>query len=467
MLSGPAEPRLDDVFAHVDANQASFVERLAGWVRTPSVSATGQGMPEAAGHARDLVAAAGLDATVAGTDGWPLVLGHRAGPPGAPTVLVYGHYDVQPPDPLDAWASPPFEPEVRDGRLYGRGGADNKGQHLAQLLAVESLLAARSELPCTVKVLLDGEEEIGSPHLAGFAAAQRELLAADLVVWSDGPVDPGGGWRLVFGVRGIASFELRARGANRSLHSGNWGGVAPNPLWTLVHLLATMKDPEGRITVDGFGDEVEPLGAAELAALDRLPVDVEAVKADLGLERLDAPVERGFAERLAAWPTLTINGLHGGYGGQGTQTVLPAEAVAKCDVRLVHAQRADDVYGKLEAHVRRHAPGVELVRQGSMEPSRTPMDSAWTAPIRAGMAAAQGAEPLLVPVLGGSLPLHVFTGVLGLPTFGIPLGNPDQANHAPNENLDLERFHTGIKTAAAVLAKLGFLEGSSSGTMAW
>jgi acetylornithine deacetylase/succinyl-diaminopimelate desuccinylase-like protein len=465
-VSATAGPRLDDVFAHIDANRASFVERLAGWVRTPSVSATGQGMPEAAGHARDLVAAAGLEATVAGTAGWPLVLGHRAGPPGAPTVLVYGHYDVQPPDPLDAWASPPFEPEVRDGRLYGRGGADNKGQHLAQLLAVESLLATRGELPCTVKVLLDGEEEIGSPHLAGFAAAERELLAADLVVWSDGPVDPGGGWRLVFGVRGIASFELRARGANRSLHSGNWGGVAPNPLWTLVHLLATMRDAQGRITVDGFGDEVEPLGPAERAALDRLPVNVEAVKADLGLERLDAPVGRGFAERLAAWPTLTINGLHGGYGGQGTQTVLPAEAVAKCDVRLVHAQRAGDVYDKLEAHVRRHAPGVELVRQGSMEPSRTPMDSAWTAPIRAAMAAAQGAEPLLVPVLGGSLPLHVFTGVLGLPTFGIPLGNPDQANHAPNENLDLERFHTGIKTAAAVLAKLGLSQGSSSGTMA-
>jgi acetylornithine deacetylase/succinyl-diaminopimelate desuccinylase-like protein len=465
-LSGTTGPGPEEVFAHVDANRASFVERLADWVRVPSVSATGQGMPEAAGHARDLVAAAGLEATIEATAGWPLVLGHRAGPPGAPTVLVYGHYDVQPPDPLEDWASPPFEPEVRDGRLYGRGGADNKGQHLAQLLAVESLLATRGELPCTVKVLLDGEEEIGSPHLAGFGDARRELLAADLVIWSDGPVDPGGGWRLVFGVRGIASFELRARGANRSLHSGNWGGVVPNPLWTLVQLLATMRDPQGRITVDGFGDEVEPLGPMEREALGRLPVDVEAVKADLGLEELDAPVERGFAERLAAWPTLTINGLHGGYGGQGTQTVLPSRAVAKCDVRLVHAQRAGDVYDKLEAHVRRHAPGVELVRQGSMEPSRTPMGSPWTAPIRAGMATAQGTDPLLVPVLGGSLPLHVFTGVLGLPTFGIPLGNPDQANHAPNENLDLERFHTGIKTAAAVLEKLGLSERDASGTMA-
>ena len=446
---------MDGVFAHVDANRAAFVERLAEWVRHPSVSATGQGMPEAADHARDLVAAAGLEAEVADTPGWPLVLGHRAGPPGAPTVLVYGHYDVQPPDPVDAWTSPPFEPQVRDGRLYGRGGADNKGQHLAQLLAVESLLAATGELPCTVKVLLDGEEEIGSPNLAGFAARHRGQLAADLVVWSDGPVDPAGGWRLVFGVRGVASFELRARGANRPLHSGNWGGVAPNPLWTLVHLLASMRGPDGRITVDGFADDVQPLGPAEQEALGRLPVDLEAVKADLGLEDLDAPVQRGFAERLAAWPTLTINGLHGGYGGQGTQTVLPSQAVAKCDVRLVQAQRAADVYAKLEAHTRRHAPGVELVRQGSMEPSRTPLDSRFTAPIRAGMAAAQGADPLLVPVLGGSLPLHVFTGVLGLPTFGIPLGNHDQANHAPDENFDLDRFHTGIKTAAAVLTHLG------------
>jgi acetylornithine deacetylase/succinyl-diaminopimelate desuccinylase-like protein len=465
-VSGPAVPALAGVAAHLRANREAFLERLAGWVRTPSVSATGQGMPEAAGHARDLVAAAGLEAEVAPTPGWPLVLGHRPGPPGAPTVLVYGHYDVQPPDPVDAWTSPPFEPEVRHGRLYGRGSADNKGQHLAQLLAVEALLATGGGLPCTVKLLLDGEEEIGSPHLAGFAAANRKRLAADLVVWSDGPVDPGGGWRLVFGVRGIASFELRARGANRSLHSGNWGGVAPNPLWTLVHLLASMRDDRGRITVEGFADDVEPLGPTETEALARLPVDVEAVKADLGLEELDAPVERGFAERLAAWPTLTINGLHGGYGGPGTQTVLPSEAVAKCDVRLVHAQRAEDVYQKLEAHVARHAPGVELHRQGSMEPSRTPMDSPFTAPIRAGMAAAQGADPLLVPVLGGSLPLHVFTGVLGLPTFGIPLGNPDQANHAPDENLELERFFTGIRTAAAVLVKLGFPDSGASGTMA-
>jgi acetylornithine deacetylase/succinyl-diaminopimelate desuccinylase-like protein len=446
---------LHAVFAHVDAGRDAFLERLAGWVRQPSVSATGEGMPQAAERARELVAAAGLQARVVPTAGWPAVVGGRDGPAGAPTVLVYGHYDVQPPDPVDAWSSPPFDPVVRDGRLYGRGSADNKGQHLAQLLAVESLLATRGELPCTVRVLLDGEEEIGSPNLEELVAAERRRLAADLVIWSDGPVDASGGWRLVLGVRGVASFELRAAGASRPLHSGNWGGVAPNPLWTLVHLLASMKDREGRVTVDGFYDDVRPLSQAEQAALRRLPADPEAVRADLGVPALDAPAGRGLHERLIAWPTLTINGLHGGYGGQGSQTVLPHRAVAKCDVRLVEAQRAQDVYAKLEAHVRRHAPGVELVRQGSMEPFRTPLDSPWTGPLRRGMAAATGAEPLLVPSLGGSLPLHALGAVLQAPVFGIPLGNPDQANHAPDENLALDRFVTGIKTAAAVLDALG------------
>ena len=383
-MSGPGPDRLDDVFAHVDANREAFVERLAGWVRTPSVSATGQGMPAAAGHARDLVAAAGLEAAVAETAGWPLVLGHRAGPPGAPTVLVYGHYDVQPPDPLDAWTSPPFEPEVRDGRLYGRGAADNKGQHLAQLLAIESLLATRGELPCTVKVLLDGEEEIGSPNLAAFAAGQRERLAADLVVWSDGPVDPGGGWRLVFGVRGIASFELRARGANRSLHSGNWGGVAPNPLWTLVHLLASMRDDQGRITVEGFGDDVEPLG----------------------------PAERDSAGTAAGRPR----------GGQGRPGAGRAGRAGRAGLRRAAGRLADPHHQRPPRRLRRPGhpdrpalggrrpsatcawstpsgrptstpssrptwpgtpPGSSWSRQGSMEPSRTPMDSPFTAPIRA------------------------------------------------------------------------------------
>ncbi len=453
--------QLEDVFRYVDQRRDELLGRLIAYASQPSVSATGEGVAEAAQLARRALEGAGLRARVLETGGSPVVLGTGPQVPGRLTVLVYGHYDVQPPDPVEAWKTPPFQPTLRDGRLYGRGTGDNKGQHLAQILGMEALRACNGELPCNVKVLLDGEEEVGSPNLPAFVDRHREELAADLAIWSDGPVHESGRWCIAFGVRGVVTFELRARGANRPLHSGNWGGVAPNPLWTLVHLLASMKDERGHITVEGLHDGVRPLGPREVEVIEGLPVDLGRVMAGLGLEHLDEPAERGFYERLVAWPTFTINGLHGGYGGPGSQTILPNEAVAKCDVRLVPDQRAADVLAVIRAHVQRHAPDVELLPGGSMEPSRTPVDSPYTEPIRRAMAEALGEEPLLVPPLGGSLPISVFTRLLGLPTFGVPFANVDQTNHAPNENLEVERFFAGIKTAASVLAHLGVMSRSA------
>jgi acetylornithine deacetylase/succinyl-diaminopimelate desuccinylase-like protein len=256
-------------------------------------------------------------------------------------------------------------------------------------------------------------------------------------------------------VRGVISFELRARGANRDLHSGNWGGVAPNPLWTLVHLLATMKNARGEITIDGFYANVRPPTPLERAALDALPVDEDAIRRDAGLHAFDAPPDRPYYDRLAAWPTFTLNGLHGGYGGPGSKTVLPHEAFAKCDMRLVADQTCDEIFAKVEAHVARHAPGVEVTRQGGMDPSKTPLDSPFAAPLRAAVTAAQGEPPLLVPALGGSLPDYVFTKGLGIPAFTIPYANADESNHAPNENIELRRFLLGIKTGIALLTHLG------------
>lgn len=448
-------PELSDVFQYIDARRDEYLARLIDYVRRPSISAHGLGIAETADYIAAVLDGLGMGAQVLPTAGWPMVYAERLDAPGAPTVLLYGHYDVQPAEPLEAWISPPFEPTVRDGRLYGRGVGDNKGQHLAQILAVEALLACRGRLPCNVKILLEGEEEIGSPQMPAFVAANRERLACDLVITADGPVHESGRSCVMFGVRGVLSFELRARGANRDLHSGNFGGVAPNPLWTLVHLLATMKRPDGTITIDGFYDNVQPPSELERAALEKLPVDLAALMASLGLKRLDAPEERGYAERLALWPTLTINGLHGGYGGPGSKTVLPSEAVAKCDIRLVEAQTAAEIFAKLQAHVQRHAPDVELIWQGAMDPSKTPMDSPYTAPLVAGITQAQGEPPLLLPAMGGSLPEYVWTKILGVHAFVVPYANADEANHAPNENLELARFFGGIKTGAAILAHLG------------
>lgn len=457
----PDAGSLADVFGYIDEQRQHSLDRLMAYVRMPSISAHGAGIDAVAQHIAGVLTDIGLNTEILPTAGWPMVFGTSAVVPGAPTVLLYGHYDVQPPEPLEAWTSPPFEPEVRAGRVYGRGVADNKGQHLAQILALESLLACRGELPCTVKVLLEGEEEIGSPRMATFARDHGERLSADLVITSDGPVHESGRSCIIFGVRGVLSFELRAQGAKRDLHSGNWGGIAPNPLWTLVHLLATMKDAHGHVTIDGFYDGVLPMSELERAALEAVPNDAEGIRASLGIERFDEPADRDLGERLTAWPTFTINGLHGGYGGPGSKTVLPHEAVAKCDMRLVEAQSSDDIFAKVRAHVRRHAPRVEVVYQGSMEPSKTPLDSPFAEPIRRGVRAAQDEDPLFLPALGGSLPDYVFTKILNIPAFVVPYANADESNHAPNENLEVERFIAGIKTGAAMLTYIGTMRGFS------
>lgn len=445
----------DALFAHIDAEADAFVARVMDYVRHPSISAHDIGIREVAEMLVTHLGELGFDAGLVETPGHPFVLGHLTIDPAKPTVLLYGHYDVQPPDPLEAWVSPPFEPTLRDGRIWARGIGDNKGQHFAQLLAIETHLKVNGQVPCNIIFLLEGEEEIGSPQIADFVRQHKDRLQADLVVTSDGPLHESGAPVITFGVRGVASFDLVAKGASRDVHSGNYGGVVPNPIWTLVQLLATMKDPDGNITVEGITEPVIPATNLEQAAVSRLPDDESAVKADLGLDHLDRPAGRPYWDRLMFHPTLTINGLHGGYGGPGSKTVLPNEAIAKCDVRLVEPLTPDHVFDRIEAHVARHAPEVEVIRHAGMLPSKTPLDSPFAAPLIRAIVEARGVEPLIYPTVGGSLPDYVFTKILGKDAFVIPYANADEANHAPNENLEVVRFIDGIKTGAALLSELG------------
>ncbi|MFS8498924.1 MAG: M20/M25/M40 family metallo-hydrolase [Micromonosporaceae bacterium] len=438
----------------VDERRQRYLDRLCDYVRMPSVSAEDLGVAETGAYIRDVLADGGFDARLLPTAGHPAVLARRDGPPGSPHVVIYGHYDVQPAGDDALWDSPPFEPAVRDGRLFGRGTADNKGQHLAHVIATELLVELTGGLPCTVTFVLDGEEELGSPHLEPTLLAVRDQLAADLVLVSDGPMDPAGRYQLVYGLRGVLAFEMSATGAVRDLHSGHFGEIAPNPLWTLVHLLASMKAADGTITIDGVNELVAPMGEAERAAMAALEPDPAAVLAATGAPELAPSPAATLNERAMARPTLTINGLHGGYDGPKIKTVLPHTAVAKCDMRLVDGQDADTVWRLVQEHVRRHAPGVRLTRHGAMHPSRTPMDTPYAGPVARGVRAVTGQEPLHVPVAGGSLPMWVFTRSLGLPALLLPFGNYDEANHAPNENLDLTCFYQGIRISAAVLLAL-------------
>lgn len=446
---------MQDLFAHIDAQADDFVARVMDYVRHPSISAHDIGMRKVAGLLVDHLQGLGFQAGLIETPGHPFVLGTAQVDPAKPTVLLYGHYDVQPPDPLDAWISPPFEPELRDGRIWARGIGDNKGQHFAQLLAIETHLKVNGTLPCNIIFLLEGEEEIGSPQIADFIRRNADRLQADLVVTSDGPLHESGAPVIVFGVRGVALFDLVARGAARDVHSGNFGGVVPNPIWTLVQLLATMKDPEGNITVEGLTENIIPPTDLERETIARLPQDEAAVCTDLNLTELDGPKDRPYWDRLMFHPTLTINGFSGGYDGPGSKTVLPNAAIAKCDVRLVEPLTPDYVFERIEAHVARHAPDVEVVRHSGMLPSKTPLDNPYARVIADAIRAARGVEPLMYPTVGGSLPDYVFTKILGKPAFVVPYANADEANHAPNENLEVVRFIDGIKTGAALLAELG------------
>ncbi|MGY6632597.1 MAG: M20/M25/M40 family metallo-hydrolase [Alkalilacustris sp.] len=456
------EAEIAPVLDHIDRHAEAHVARLMDYVRHPSISAQNVGIREVADILLKMLTDIGFDAELLSTSGHPMVFGRGPEVPGAPTVILYGHYDVQPPEPLEAWTTPPFEPTVRDGRIFARGVGDNKGQHLAQLLAIEAHLAVHGRLPCNVLVLLEGEEEIGSPHLAEAVERHAHKLAgADLVVTADGTLHPSGQAVMTYGVRGVAHFELHVRTAARDTHSGNFGGVVPNALWALVHLLATMRAPDGRLTVAGLCDPVEAPGPLEAAAAAAVPLDLPALMDELGLDALDAPRERGFWDRLMFHPTLTINGIAGGYSGPGSKTVLPAEAVAKCDIRLVEDMTPDQALAAVRAHVATHAPAlgarVEVLGSGGMLPSRTPMDNRFAPVVRAALTRARGTPPIEYPRMGGSLPDYVFTRTLGLPAIVTPYGNADEANHAPNENLSLECFHAGIRSGAALLSALGAL----------
>jgi acetylornithine deacetylase/succinyl-diaminopimelate desuccinylase-like protein len=445
---------LDAILAACETRRDRELADLCRLVAQPSISTQDIGVEACAELFVATLRDAGLDARLFPTAAHPIVYGEWLGAAGKPTVLIYGHYDVQPPEPLDAWLSPPFEATVRDGKLFGRGVGDNKGQIFAQIAAARAWLELAGALPVNVKFLIEGDEETGSPHLAEFVTTHRDFLAADLVYTSDGPVHDDRYPEVVYGVRGLLYVELRARGASHDLHSGNWGGLVPNPAWELVHLLGTMRDAQGRILIPGFLDDVRPPSDAVRGAMANIPLDQTRALATVGRDRLPPPDGLGYFERLMTTPTLNIAGFTSGYGGPGTKTVIPATATVKIDMRLVPDQRTDDVFAKFEAHVARHAPEVAVERLGSMEPSFTPLEHPYAAVVRRAVETGFGVAPVDVPLLGGSLPDAVFTRILGLPSFLVPYANADERNHAPNENIALDRFFAGIRTAAALFAGL-------------
>ncbi|HYB20849.1 MAG TPA: M20/M25/M40 family metallo-hydrolase [Thermodesulfobacteriota bacterium] len=446
---------MEKIFSYVDQNLNRFMEELFVLLRQPSISARWEGVEECSKLLVRMMEKTGIKPRVlpmGGKRNPPLIYGELLNPEAKRTLLIYGHFDVQPPEPLEAWDSPPFEPTLRDGRIYGRGTADNKGQFFAHFKAVESVLKINGRLPINVKFLLDPEEEVGSPSLNGFCREHKDLFAADMALNSDGPMDPSGRPRLSFGNRGVLYVEVNARGANTDLHSGNFGGPIPNPAWRLVEFLSTLRKPDGTVAIEGFYDHIVPPTPEEREMMAKIPFDEKKFKEKYGLKKFTPPEEVSYMEKLMFRPTLNIAGFTSGYGGPGSKTVLPCKATLKMDMRLVVNQTPEDIYEKYVRHMKKHGfDDLEVLKLNAYAPSRTSVDHPLAPKFAEAIRQGFGQKPVLIPAGGGSFPGAAIRSILDIPILSIPYGNADENNHAPNENLAIDCFKGGIRTTAALL----------------
>jgi len=442
--------------AHLLATADRRLARYLDLLRIPSIS----GIPAHAGDCRraaerlaaDLRAAGLENVDVSETGGHPIVYADWLHAAGAPTVLLYGHYDVQPVDPLDEWQAPPFEPVVRDGRVLARGASDDKSNISIALSAAEALLTTRGALPLNLRLVFEGEEESSSVHLEPWLAANAARLAADVALVADAGFFAGNLPAVTVGLRGLAAAEIHVRGPFQDVHSGAYGGVIENPINALASIIAGLKGPDGRIRVPGFYDDVVALSDAERAAMAALPFDEEALRAELEVPALVGESGWTTSERRSARPTLDVNGIWGGFSGEGSKTIIPGRAHAKITCRLVADQDPDRIFALLHDYVMKIAPPgvrVEVVSTGGGRPTLTPQDEPATRAYARALGAAFGRAPLFVRE-GGSVPVAAsFASILRMPVTVMGFMPPDGNFHAPNEWMDMANFETGIRALAA------------------
>lgn len=421
-------------------------------LKIPSISADSKYKEEvfrAADFVKNALVTAGAEkAELCQTAGYPIVYAEKILDPSLPTVLVYGHYDVQPPDPLDLWVSPPFQPEIRDGKIYARGASDDKGQMYMHVKALEALVK-NNALPCNVKFMIEGEEEIGSDNLAKFVATNKEKLRADVVLISDTGIFSADVPSITVGLRGLAYLEVEVTGPNRDLHSGMYGGAVGNPINILCEIIASLKDEDNKITIPGFYDDVAELSKEEREAMNSVPFDLEAYKKELDIKGVHG--EKGYTtlERVSIRPTLDVNGIWGGYIGEGAKTVLPSKAFAKISMRLVPNQSFVRITELFQKHFEAIAPEsvkVTVKPHHGGEPALTPTDSLAYKAASQAFEETWGKTPIPMRE-GGSIPIvNLFEKELGLKTVLMGFGLDSDAIHSPNESYKVDHYIKGIET---------------------
>lgn len=450
-------------------NKERYVEELVDLLRIPSISAAGAHVDDckrcAEWVATRLKRAGVENVKVSPTGPHACVYGDWLHASGKPTVLIYGHFDVQPPDPLDLWDSPPFAPVIKEGRIYSRGAADMKGNLMLSLIAVEAMLAANGALPVNVKFLLEGQEEVGSRDLQPYVAAHREELACDVVLTPDGAQWTEEQPAMWMGFKGLCACQIDIETAGMDMHSGIYGGAVPNAVHALVELIGTLRNDKGEILVDGFYDQVAPLTPGERAKINEIPFDPDHYKAEIGVDALVGEPGYSTYERAWARPTLEVNGIWGGYQGDGVKTVIPAKAHAKITCRLVANQEPEDVLDVIEAHIGRHVPAgarVTFTRSaGSARPYSMSSDHPAVTAIAEVLTDFYGRPPYFAR-MGGSLPItDMFLQELGAYTIDVGFAQEDERMHSPNEFLRLADYERGQIIYGLVLEKLAEMEPGS------
>ena len=446
---------MNDVVDFINVHRDRYVDELKQYLAIPSISALPEHAPDmrrAAQWTADALTGAGLqNVSIMDTPGNPVVYGDWLNAPGKPTILFYGHYDVQPVDPLNLWTTPPFEANVRDGEIYARGSADDKGQVLMHIKAVEAHMRKAGGLPLNMRFFIEGEEEVGSVHLDDFVRSHKKDLAADVVVISDSPMFDRGIPSICYGLRGLTYFQIDVRGSKSDLHSGSFGGSVANPAFVLANVLAQMKDRGGRVKIPGFYDDVRPLSDAERAEWKKLPFNETKYRKDLGAPRLFGESGYSTLERIWARPTFEINGLLSGFTGEGAKTVLPAVAMAKVSMRLVPDQDPNKIAALFEAYINKIVPKtveLKVTRMHGGKPWMTEFDNKYVRAAGRAIEKGFGKAPVFNRE-GGSIPVvSTFQEELGVPSVLFGVGLPDENAHAPNEKLDLSNFHNGIIASA-------------------
>lgn len=448
-----ADTILDKVYAYIDAHADEAVRLLVRLCRQPSISAQRVGLQDMAALMAEVLREEGLKTRLLPTEtGVPVVYGELAASANARTLLIYNHYDVQPPEPIDEWATPPFEPAVRDGKVFARGATDNKGNIVSRLMAIRALRAAGGGVPVNLKYLIEGEEEISSPGLPSFVQTNRALLRADGCLWEDtmGRVDAP---IVSLGNKGMCKVELRCRVADVDSHS-SYAGLYPNAIWRLAWALSTIKDRNERILIPGFYDRVRPLSTAEADLVARLPaMDGAHLKRVRGLKHLLLDLkDEDIHRRLSLAPTCNISGIEGGYMGKGSKTVLPAAATARLDMRLVSDQDPDEIFVLLREHLAREGfDDIEVVNLGGAYPSRTAVEAPLNRAVARASRLAYGKDAIFELHQAGSTPQWVIERYLDMPCAATGVGYVTSMTHAPNENIRIDHLIAGAKYMAAIM----------------